>query len=281
MSVELVKQVRDDIRQQLKADRLVLPTLPEIALNIRHVAEDPDATIDDIINCLTRDPAMCARLLRVANSPLVRSPVPITDLNTAISRLGIDYTATLVVSLSMQQLFQATNDQIDQRMHECWSESVSVGAACQVLARHFSSLPPDQAMLAGLIHQIGKLPLLAYAENNGKLLQDGVSLDYVMDKLHTSLGSYILKTWGLPQDLVNVPKEYLDLKRHPDTADLTDLVQVTVIQSHADSEHPLASVNRAEVGAFQRLGLNAEEAGTMDEAMCEEIEATKAVFGSS
>ena len=281
MSVELVKQVRDDIRQQLRSDKLVLPTLPEIALSIRHVAEDPDATIDDIINCLTKDPAMCARLLRVANSPLVRSPVPITDLNTAISRLGIDYTATLVVSLSMQQLFQATNDQNDQRMHDCWSQSVAIAAAAQVLARHFSSLPPDQALLAGLIHQIGKLPLLSYAENNGQLLQDGVSLDYVMDKLHASLGSYLLKSWGLPAELVNVPREYLDLKRQPEEADLTDLVQVTVIESYAGTEHPLASVNRAEIGAFRRLGLETDNDVIMDEALCEEIEATKAVFSAS
>ena len=268
MSVELVKQVRDDIRQQLRSDKLVLPTLPEIALSIRHVAEDPDATIDDIINCLTKDPAMCARLLRVANSPLVRSPVPITDLNTAISRLGIDYTATLVVSLSMQQLFQATNDQIDQRMHDCWSQSVAIAAAAQVLARHFSNLPPDQALLAGLIHQIGKL-------------QDGVSLDYVMDKLHTSLGSYLLKSWGLPAELVNVPREYLDLKRQPEEADLTDLVQITVIESYAGTEHPLASVNRAEIGAFRRLGLETDNDVIMDEALYEEIEATKAVFSAS
>ena len=62
---------------------------------------------------------------------------------------------------------------------------------------------------------------------------------------------------------------------------MTDLVQVTVIQGHAGTEHPLASVNRAEVGAFQRLGLDAEEASPLDEALCEEIEATKAVFGAS
>lgn len=280
MSMELVKQVRDDIRQQLKTDQLVLPTLPEIALSIRHVAEDPEATIDDIIECLQRDPAMSARLLRVANSPLVRSPVPITDLTTAISRLGIDYTASLVVSLSMQQLFQATSEQVDQRMRDCWSQSVSIAAAAQVLARHFSDLPPDQALLAGLIHQIGKLPLLSYAENNGQLLQDGVSLDFVMDKLHSSLGSYILKTWRLPTELVCVPKEYLDLSRQPERADLTDLVQVTVVESYMGSEHPLASINRSETGSFLRLGLNADEVITMDEALSEEIEATKAVFNS-
>ena len=83
MSQSLVQQVKDDIVQQIREDRLVLPTLPEIALKIREVAEDEDATINDISSIIGQDPALTARLLRIANSPMLRSSIAINDLTTA------------------------------------------------------------------------------------------------------------------------------------------------------------------------------------------------------
>ena len=153
MTGQLIQQARDDIEGMIARDELILPTLPEIALKVRDIAEDKNASIQDMARVLTKDPALSARLLRVTNSPMVRTMVPITDVTTAISRLGIDFTINLVVGIAMEQMFQATTDAIDRRMRACWSHATEIAASAQVLARHFTKLPPDQALLAGLVHQ--------------------------------------------------------------------------------------------------------------------------------
>lgn len=255
----LALQVKDEIVELVKNDQLVLPTLPEIALQVRQVAEDNDANISDIGQVVARDPALAARIIKVSNSPLVRSNMAATDLNSAISRLGIEYTTNLAIGLAMEQIFQATHDMIDRRLRQCWSHSLEVSASALVLAKHFTDISPDQAMLAGLVHQIGMLPILAFAENHSGLLADSISLDFLLERLHPSLGAYILRSWKFAPELVQVSKEYLNFKRQPAAADLTDLIQVATLQSYANTEHPLGKIDRTEVGAFARLGLVAED----------------------
>lgn len=268
----LAIQVKDEIVALVKNDRLVLPTLPEIALQVREVAEDPSATIQDLTQIVGRDPALTARIIKVTNSPLVRASAPVTDLGAAVSRLGIIYTSNLAIGLAMEQMFQATHDIIDNRLRASWSRSLEIAASSQVLARHFTNLQPDKAMLAGLIHQIGMLPILSYAENHDGLLADSFSLDLLLEKLHPALGSYILRQWKFQPELINVPKEYLNLEHQSDQADYCDVVQVATIQSYAGTDHPLGKVARNELGSFKRLGLDADEAGEWEE-LSEELTA--------
>ncbi|MFC3681037.1 HDOD domain-containing protein [Bacterioplanoides pacificum] len=278
MTTDLAKQVKDDIVSKIKNDELVLPTLPEIALKVREVAEDANATIDDLCDVVARDPALTARIIKVTNSPLIRANMPVNDLTTAVSRLGIDFTSNLAIGLAMEQMFQATHDMIDKRMRRCWSQAMEIAATAQVLAKHFTQLQADQAMLAGLVHQIGILPILAYAENHDSLLADSLSLDNVIERLHPALGAYILRSWDFPADLVEVPRHYLDQQYQTTQPSYVDLVQVATFQSYADTEHPLARVDRSQLGSFRRLGLDSDEEVTQLEALSDEVDATQAAM---
>ena len=278
MAGNVIENTQLEIEGLIERDELVLPTLPEIALKVRDIAEDENASIQDLSRVLVKDPAMSARLLRVVNSPMVRSAVPITDISTAISRMGIDFTTNLVVSIAMEQMFQATNEIIDKRMRACWSHATEIAASAQVLARHFTSLPPDQALLAGLVHQIGTLPILAYAEQSGSLLQDAKTLDHAIRALHQPLGEKVLSSWDFPDDIINVTRDYLNFDRTPDVADLTDLIQVATLQSHAGTSHPLAEIDTATVGAFVRLGLAADTETLELEVIAEEQAETQAAL---
>ena len=278
MAGNVIENTQLEIEGLIERDELVLPTLPEIALKVRDIAEDENASIQDLSRVLIKDPAMSARLLRVVNSPMVRSAVPITDISTAISRMGIDFTTNLVVSIAMEQMFQATNEVIDKRMRACWSHATEIAASAQVLARHFTSLPPDQALLAGLVHQIGTLPILAYAEQSGSLLQDAKTLDHAIRALHQPLGEKVLSSWDFPDDIINVTRDYLNFDRTPDVADLTDLIQVATLQSHAGTSHPLAEIDTATVGAFVRLGLAADTETLELEVIAEEQAETQAAL---
>jgi HD-like signal output (HDOD) protein len=279
MAIPLVQQVKQDIIKALENDELVLPTLPEIALQVRDVAEDVTSSITDLTAILSRDAALSARMVKVANSPLIRASVLVSDLNTAVSRLGIDLTSNLAMGLAMEQMFQATSDIVDKRMRACWSKSVEIAASSQVLARHFTDLQPEQALLAGLTHQIGKLPILAFAEENESLLNDSFALGKVLTVLHPSLGSYILKMWDFPEDLVAVSKNYLLFDRKVDKVDYADIVQVATLQSYAGTEHPYTKLDWTQISSFDRLGLDPTTLIAEMEGISEEVTETQGALG--
>lgn len=279
MTIPLVKRIKQEIIQAIENDDLVLPTLPEIALQVRDIAEDVNSSISDLTNVLARDAALSARMVKVANSPLIRSSMPISDLNTAVSRLGIDMASNLAMGLAMAHMFQATSDIVDTQMRACWSKSIEIAASSQVLARHFTNLQPDQALLAGLTHQIGKLPILAFAENNESLLSDSFALNKVLSILHPSLGSYILKKWDFPDSLVSVSKNYLQFDRTVDTVDYADIVQVATLQSYAGTNHPYAKLDWSKISSFDRLGLDSSALISDMEEMSEEITETQGALG--
>lgn len=279
MTIPLVKRIKQEIIQAIENDDLVLPTLPEIALQVRDIAEDVNSSISDLTNVLARDAALSARMVKVANSPLIRSSMPISDLNTAVSRLGIDMASNLAIGLAMANMFQATSDSVDTQMRACWSKSIEIAASSQVLARHFTNLQPDQALLAGLTHQLGKLPILAFAENNESLLNDSFALNKVLAILHPSLGSYILKKWGFPEALVAVPKNYLQFDRSADTVDYADIVQVATLQSYAGTNHPYAKLDWSKISSFDRLGLDSSALISDMEEVSEEITETQGALG--
>lgn len=256
----LIEQLRHELSEAVQRDEVVLPTLPEVALQVRDAADDPDITLRDLSQIIGRDAALSARLIKVTNSPLVRSPSPIDSLPAAITRLGTTYTCSLALGLAMEQMFQATSDAIDQHVRRVWKHSVEVAATASVLARQYTRLNPEQAMLAGLVHQIGVLPVLSYIEENS-LLQDPRmegQLDTVIDALHPEIGSLILKLWGFPDSLVEVPVHSSNLQYQSPGADYADLVIVASLHCVAGSEHPLADTDWSQVPSFYRLGIDVE-----------------------
>lgn len=252
----ILETVANDLIDQIKQDNLVLPSLPEVCLRVRDVAEDIESSIAELAAIIIQDAALSARVIKVANSPLVRTPSEVTDLVTAVNRLGINFTANLAMGLAMEQLFQATSDVVDRRMRSIWQQSSEVASICHVLAGHYTKLHPEQAMLAGLVHKIGALPILTYAEDNKALLNDGFALDKLIEKLHPLIGSHILKAWRFPKELLNVPGQYLKFDREIPKADYADLVTVAVLQTHANSEHPYAKLDWSTIHAFERIGLS-------------------------
>lgn len=253
---KLAEKVQQELLQAIDNDDLVLPTLPEVALRVREAAEDPDIGIPQLSKVIGNDAALTARIIKVVNSPLLRTNREITDLQMAVSRLGINYTCNLATGLAMEQMFQATSDVVDRKMREVWNKSTEIAGICHVLCRHYTRLLPDQATLAGLVHQIGILPILTYAEEHNELLSDSISLNHVIEQIHPIIGDKILRTWQFPELITQVPSQYLDFTRDSAKVDYVDIVQVATLQSHLGSEHPYTQLDWSKVQAFSKLGLD-------------------------
>ena len=190
----------------------------------------------------------------MVNSPLLRSRQEITDLSMAVNRMGITYTANLATGLAMSQMFQATSDVIDRKMREVWTRSTEVAGISHVLCRHYTKLKPDQATLAGLVHQIGVLPILAYAEDNSQLLRDSISLNLVIERIHPVLGDRILQAWDFPEPLRTYRQSIWTSKRNSPSVDYADVVQVAVLQSLAGTQHPFTQMDWSAIPRLRQAG---------------------------
>ncbi|MCG4455798.1 MULTISPECIES: HDOD domain-containing protein [unclassified Pseudomonas] len=270
---KLAEKVQQELIKAIDNDDLVLPTLPEVALKVREAAEDPDIGIPQISKVIGNDAALTARIIKVVNSPLLRTNKPITDLQMAISRLGINYTCNLATGLAMEQMFQATSDVVDRKMREVWNKSTEIAGICHVLCKHYTRLMPDQATLAGLVHQIGVLPILTYAEDNNELLSDSISLNHVIEQIHPLIGDKILRTWDFPELIAMVPSQHLDFTRDSAKVDYVDIVQVAILQSYLGSQHPYTQLDWSQIPAFSKLGLDPNQNLNDDEDLSAAMEA--------
>lgn len=272
MSTNITKQIFEEITDALRNDELILPTLPEVALRVREAAQDPDIEIGTLGDIIATDAALTARIIKVVNSPLLRSSAIISDLGMAVSRLGLAYTSNLAMGLAMEQMFQATNSTIDQLLRDTWTKSTEVAGISHALCQFFTRLRPDQATLAGLVHQIGALPILTYAEErNEQLLDNEPLLLKIIEYLHPHIGRRILQAWDFPPDIIAVPYEYHDFSRDSKSVDYVDIVQVACLQSYTGTDHHLASIDWAEVPAFDKLGLDVRNQLTENEDLSQNM----------
>ena len=249
----------DTLNQAIDGNRLTLPTLPEVALRVRNAVEREDSSAKQVADIIATDAALSARLLQVANSPLYRGRVQIDSLQMAVARLGVRVVRSLVVSLIMQQIFQATNDLLDRKFRQVWEESVQIAALSRVIAGGHDHLDKDQAMLAGLIHNIGALPVLAMADNYDELLEDAAELERVINALSPEIGSRILQMWDFPEALVDVTRHFLDLGyRSEGKASYTEVVLVARLQTLEGTEHGVPMSEWVNVPAFTKVGVEPE-----------------------
>ena len=266
----LVDKFVGEILEDIKTNRLKLPILPEIALKVREAVSDTNAAAAAIAKAVSSDATIAARLLQVVNGPLYRGANAINSLQSAIARLGPPLVRNLVTSLILKQLFQSKSSLLRQHMQVLWEHSTQVAAISHVLARRFTRLQPDEAMLAGLIHDIGVLPILLKAENLPELLADEMQLNEIIDKLHPSIGRLILDAWKFPPELVAVAAEHENLTRISDQVDYTDIVAVANLHSYLGGKHRHSKMKFADVPAFTKLGLTPESSiRAMEEAAAE------------
>ncbi|MFW2374018.1 MAG: HDOD domain-containing protein [Gammaproteobacteria bacterium] len=254
--IEKAEQFYQKLCKAVQTDQLKLPSLPEVALKIRQAVESEEKSAQQIAEILTQDAALAVRLLQLANSPLYRARSKIDNLQMAITRLGTRVVRDLVITLAMKQIFQSSSVSLNQQFRELWSTSVEVAAICRMLASTQNTLEPEQALLAGLIHNIGALPILRLAEDDDELNDDSQALEEITLYIQSKVGKIILEFWDFPDNFIDVVKYWDQFDRqHSGAADYTDLVQVAILQSgHTRFAH--TPNDWSQISAFHKLGLN-------------------------
>ena len=237
-------------------DQLAVPSMPDIALRVRHAIDDANKSIDDIAKIVQADPALTARLVQVANSSLYRGQTPLLGCRQAITRLGLQQTRNLVFSFSLKQLFRADAKLLRQRMIQMWQHTASVASITAILAKLTPGFEVDRALLAGLVHDIGVLPILSYAERYPQLITKPAAFDDIVSRLRGQIGALVLRKWEFDEDLVTSTLEAENWERDAGPeVDYADLVIVAQMHSYVGTPRMAQLPAIDQVPAFNKLTL--------------------------
>ncbi len=244
------------LMQDLENERLQLPSLPEVAVRIGKALRDNVSDADQIARMLQNDPVITAKLIKAANSALYGRRMPVESCAAAVVRLGSDVTHKLVLSYAMRELFRTDSGLLQQRMQKLWSHSTRVAAICFVLARHDKRFNPEQAMLIGLMHDIGVVAILNYVRSLPMEMHHPELIDPAIRRLRGQIGSLILRNWGFGTEFIVSALEAEEWYRNKGvTPDYCDLVIIAQLHSYigTDEAYRMPAIN--EVPAHRRLAL--------------------------
>ena len=250
-----------ELEQSIAGNKLELPSLPEVALKVRQALADDSVSSAEIARLLGTDPALAARVLKTANSALFyRGSKPITSLLNAVARLGQRMIRNVALSYAAQQVFIGYGSaELRAYLVGIWQHSVHVAALAHMLAGVRAQANADDAFLAGLLHEIGKLYILMRTKSNAEMLSSTAEFQSVLGAWHSKIGSAVLEAWELAPELVSAVRDHETCELAAGTpASLTEIVAV----ANYLAEHS------AEVAADEDFHERAPDFGslTMDKA---------------
>ncbi len=280
VNTDLEEKILQTLEAKIKNNQLVLPSMPDIFLQIKKTIDDPDSSTGQIAKVITRDPSLTARILKVANNALYRGNSEITNLQQAVSRMGIQLIKTLVTSHAITQMFNQPSGKLKPFFMELQKHCTEVSAHAYAIATKYTRLNPDDALLAGLVHNIGYLPMTKCIETFPEMENEPGRLIEIMAKVHTRVGEMILKSWAFPRDIIDAAVNYVDQFRQGSAdIDLTDIVIIAGLNTYRGSDHPCTLPDWSNYPAFQKIGITSrEEIDKLDEVNLD-IEKARAMLG--
>jgi putative nucleotidyltransferase with HDIG domain len=210
--------------QGLVANIEDLVTLPEVALRIARMVDDPTSSATDIGREISNDAALTARLLRIANSPVFGQHGKIATISRAITILGVRQVRDLTVGLTAIRSFDGIANEL-VTMESFWRHSVLCAVAADQIAAGRGAGRGETPFVAGLLHDIGQLVLFSRAPHPSRqaLLMsvdaiEDLGLDAcertVMGFDHGDVGAALARKWGLPRSL----QECIEFHHQPERA---------------------------------------------------------------
>ncbi|MEJ2059494.1 MAG: HDOD domain-containing protein [Gammaproteobacteria bacterium] len=233
---------------------LPLPIMPEIAINIRELAQDPDAELADLAKAVQAAPPVVAKLIQAANSAANRGTKSVDSVREAVTRLGLKRSANLAVSIVLGNIYKVRTPAVEPLMRREWLNSVEVSAVANVLARIAPGIDPERALLAGLMHAIGAVPILTFSEELDPSLED---LEQALTRLTPIVGGTLLQNWGFEPEFVQAAEESGNWERDSGAAlDLCDVVLLARMCVNLHAPQPMQLPDITSVPAFAKLKLD-------------------------
>ena len=193
-----------------------LPSVPVVAANILALCKDPDVDFAKLGEMASADPALVAKLLRMANSAFFASSHKVFSVNAAVVRMGLKVTRIAVLGFSLEtEISRKVPEEF--KIDRFWRHSLTTASAARVIAETVCPAQRDECFSAGILQDIGMVALqCALPQEYSKVLAEHrlhptVEIHELERRLlgvtHTEVGSRLLQQWNLPEE-VYAPVRY-------------------------------------------------------------------------
>lgn len=248
-------RILENIARDLSGD-INFPICMDAAILVRNTLRDPFANLERVAQAVGVDPLISSKLLRLANSVSYNpSGQTIAEISVAISRLGFEAVRTTSLAVAMDQMLKAHNLEAYRGVaQKAWEHSVQVAAIARVLARRLGRINPDEAMLAGLVHDIGVFYLLYRVTAYPEYRDNEPALFELLSGWHESIGESLLHILGLPDRITEAVRNH-DQPQHVETAcTVRDVLYFANLLAGGDQDwqNPSAGLEDAELREVDR-----------------------------
>jgi len=218
------------LAEEVSKGRLELPALPEVVTRIKQALADENVVPAVIARLVTTEPGLAARIMTLANSVIMNpGGVPITELRTAVTRIGFRNVRATSIAYAISKLRQASDLQgIKDEMEVLWQEALAMAALAHAVARRSGRVNADEALLLGLVHNVGKVYILSRAHRFAQLFISHEDTANIMRDWHVNVGKAILESWGFAPPLVEAVGQHEEALRDIKQADLADALYVSL-----------------------------------------------------
>ncbi len=268
------------LTEKLRNNLLVLPTLPEIAVRVRQAADDPDINLHAMAEVIARDPALAARMLKVANSAFLGRSIKVSTLNQAVTRIGLSQVKNIATAMALEQLFVSQHPDVIGQMAELWHDTIDTTCIAMACLRFYqqnhkhTSLNMDTMTLAALVYQIGALPILAEAEKYPAVFAEPGYLRHAIRDLSPAIGVVILQSWSFADIFVRVVQDWSGL-RLAEQPCYTDFVRLAAISRQ---QYPLRSNESQLLETYLQQGLIPKVAFMQEPQLQQHYQDAKTMF---
>ena len=215
-------EIPEELLQRLFARIGDVSSLPAVALQIVQLADDPNTGADDLLDAIRGDPALAMRIMRTVNSSYYALDQKVADLKQGITLLGFNEIRNLALTAYVAPLFRESEKHRDYTRAGLWNHMVGVGMVARYIAGLVRSVPPQEAYLAGLLHDVGLVLIDQYLHRSfcrivDLLTEQNRLCDLELKLLgfdHAALGQFATEKWHLPEHLSvsigshHAPEEY-------------------------------------------------------------------------
>lgn len=271
----------EKLAEDLDNKLLVLPAFPDAVTRIQFELQSEDKSVEEIARLLSAEPALAARVLQIANAFVIRrAGSEVRDLRQAITRMGFGMVRSVATSFGLKQVAGDANysDISKRELELALSDSVRAASVCYVFAKRYTNLNPDEAMLTGLLHTIGRLYLIKRVSDDDQLSES--DLQATTAEWHASVGRVLAESWKLPEALSEaIDQQDAGGEARTGPVSLTDiLIAARTVIREADLDSATESLDSI---VLDRLGVPRDsETGAFDLSSCmEEIDEIQAALG--
>jgi putative nucleotidyltransferase with HDIG domain len=204
----------DVINGYIEGNTLGIPVFNMVALRLQKVLASNDYRIDEVNNLIIADPGLTSQVLRVSNSSFYAGLNKITTIRDAIVRLGAACVANIAMLATQKDIYCSSDPKLNKIMQDLWQHALccAIGSKWLATKTNYGHLA-QEAFLAALLHDIGKLFLLKVMEEIIREEQSDVGISQsliseVMMSMHAVQGARIMKQWNIPETYISVARDH-------------------------------------------------------------------------